>query len=203
LYLARSAAGNALSAWRGARAGTFAQDGEDRKLAALFAGRTGRYLDIGASHPIRIQRLVTLHRLFRRRDVVLRAGVGSGSGSSEFFEMRPDVYSTFDSTAAQHVVDVGRAQLVRRYTVPILTVTDLVVEHFDGGSPELLSIDVEGREAEVVAGIDFDRVRPEVVCIERFSASGETHEPAIENFLFNGYERLAEVGRNVLLRREP
>jgi FkbM family methyltransferase len=207
--------------WRGARAGTFADDGEDQRLAEFFGGRTGRYLDIGANHPVRInntyllyrrgwrgvsvdpiQRLVTLHRIFRHRDVALRAGVGVRGGASEFFEMRPDVYSTFDPAVARAVTESGRARLVRQYTVPILTVTDLVLQHFGGASPELLLIDVEGREAEVIAGIDFDRVRPEIVCIERFSASGETHEPAIDRFMFNGYERLGDIGRNVLLRCE-
>lgn len=189
-------------------------------LAGLFAGRTGRYLDIGANHPVRInntyllyragwrgvsvepiQRLVTLHRMFRRHDTALRAGVGARTGSSEFFEMSPDVYSTFDPAEAEAIADKGRVRLVRRYRVPILTLTDLVLKHFDGQSPDLLSIDVEGHEAEVVAGLDFDRVHPEIVCIERFSPMGETHHAAVDGFLGHGYERVGDVGKNVVLRR--
>jgi hypothetical protein len=117
--------------------------------------------------------------------------------------MRPDVYSTFDEEAAEGVAQAGRAQLLRRYTVPILTVTDLVTEHFGDVSPELISIDVEGREAEVIAGIDFDRVRPEIVCMERFSPAGETYDSAVDDFLRHGYERVGDVGRNVVLRRGP
>jgi hypothetical protein len=48
-------------------------------------------------------------------------------------------------------------------TTTISTVIDHVTQ---GNAPDLLSIDVEGHELEVIAGLDLERHRPEWILVE-------------------------------------
>jgi hypothetical protein len=55
--------------------------------------------------------------------------------------------------------------------VPLLTLAEICAEHVDG-TIDFLKIDVEGAEADVVAGADWRRYRPRLVVIEATHPGG-------------------------------
>ena len=110
------------------REGTFAQHGEDKFILDYFKGRTGTYIDVGASHPFKISntyllylkgwrgvtmepipRLSKLHRKWRPQDIHLNSAAGETPGTLTFLELIPSVFSTFDAEEGQRLINGGTA----------------------------------------------------------------------------------------------
>jgi FkbM family methyltransferase len=91
-------------------------------------------------------------------------------------------------------LDRGRRHLAseeRTYTVsvPARTLTDVLASH-DIPQIDLLSLDVEGFEAQVLRGLDFDRHRPIHILVE-------ANDPmAIETILAPHYEMAAHLSHH-------
>jgi Methyltransferase FkbM domain len=51
------------------------------------------------------------------------------------------------------------------------SVNEIILEHFSGNAPDLISIDVEGLDFEILSSIDFRKYRPTVICVETISFS--------------------------------
>ncbi|MGE3292565.1 MAG: FkbM family methyltransferase [Geminicoccaceae bacterium] len=165
------------SYWQATRCGTFSQYGEDRLILAKYS-RPGFYVDVGASHPYRLSNtfpfylsgwtgitiepirvLARSHRRWRPRDVQINAGVGTADAQATFYELFPHVLSTFDSKVAHRYVQEGQAVLVDEYDVPVKPLNDLLTNKAPARF-DLLSIDVEGRELDVLRSLDFGSFRP-------------------------------------------
>jgi FkbM family methyltransferase len=195
-----------------------AQNGEDVVLwRALGDIEHGRYIDVGANHPIddsvswafyeRGWRglLVDPHpdyaaqlRERRPEDTVEEVAVSDRAGVVTLH--------AFDGTGLSTVVeDVGAAHVesglaVREVEVPTARLSDLIDAHgLADGDIHFLSIDTEGAEPEVLASIDFSRHRPWVLVVEA-TAPGSTRqvhdlwEPTVldagyEFALFDGLSR--------------
>lgn len=171
---------------RGLRRGTFSQHGEDLLIERLFGQqRYGLYVDIGASHPFRISNtyqlyrhgwsgitvepipvLGRLHRRWRPRDTLLPIAIGPEAATLTFFEMMPSVLSTLDPETAKRYVDEGKAQVLKTYSINVLTPMQLFREHVGNRVIDFLSMDIEGLDARTVHAIDFSVVRPRLLCIE-------------------------------------
>lgn len=162
---------------------TYAQYNEDLILLALLHDvKKGFYIDVGANYPttdsvtklfydkgwtgINIEPIKSLHEELQRerpKDVNIQSGIGAKSGSATFREYpSASGHSTFDTKQkAAH----DKSLKFKEYEVPIKTLEDVFkqnnVQHV-----HFLKIDVEGFEHEVVAGNDWKKYRPEVLCIE-------------------------------------
>ena len=186
---------------------SYTQNLEDYHLALAFAGQaTGRYIDIGGGHPVAdnvsfwfYQRgwqgivvepqpaLAALYARLRPRDIVIEALVGRANGESDFFLV--ERLHGFSTTLEQHA---RKAEAFgagyRRLRLPAVTLATLCETH---GMNEIdfLKIDVEGAEADVLAGGDFKRFRPKVVVAEAVApGSGEAAWQEWEpNLLAQGY----------------
>ena len=180
---------------------SYSQNGEDVILKRAFPeGRTGFYIDIGASHPqklsvtkhfydrgwrgINVEPLKRNFDLFindRPRDVNLNVAVGNESGSREFFEVSD--YSELSTFSAEYATNLARSgHQIRSYPVPVITGNELFAAYVDG-PVDFLKIDVEGNEYEVVSSIDFLRYRPRVLVIEA----------TIPNCGFPGWNNFASI----------
>ena len=175
---------------------SYAQNGEDVVLARLFAGRdTGRYVDVGASDPVRDS--VTKHfydlgwrginiepipsaaaalREARPGDVTLQVALGGHAGTTDLHLVTDrDGWSTTDNELAESY----RAQLdVETVPVQQRTLADVLAEY--EGPVDFLKIDVEGSEEAVIRGADWETHRPRVVVVEATVPGSST--PAYEGW---------------------
>lgn len=163
----------------------YSQEGEDIVLARLLErSPPGVYVDVGAHHPSRFSNTKLLYDagwrglnidalpgsmgLFnkrRPRDVNLEVGVGVVSGEATYWQFVEPALSTFDSSVAATRLREGH-ELLRSVTLEVERLSTLIQRHLGAVRVDLLTIDVEGRDLDVLRSLDWERVRPAVVCVE-------------------------------------
>jgi len=173
---------------------SYAQNLEDYHLSLAFAGQAaGTYIDIGGGHPVAgsvsfwfyergwqgivvepQEPLASLHRQVRPRDKVVPSLIGRQSGSANLFVVeRLHALTTTVEAYADNARNYGAG--VRSMTVPVMTLAELCASH-GVETIDFLKIDVEGAEADVIAGGDWRRYRPKVVLVEAIKPL--TNEPS-------------------------
>jgi FkbM family methyltransferase len=151
---------------------------------ALGTVNRGCFVDVGASYPVEDNNTYALYergwrgiaidpqphltepwRTARPEDIFLSVAVGTSEGEAELYltpkwtqmaTMRPD-YAKFYRENREDVV----ATRVR--TLPLSTV---LRAHLGGREVHVMSVDVEGSEAAVLASLDLGRYRPWLIVIE-------------------------------------
>lgn len=162
---------------------SYAQNFEDVMLwRALRDIKHGFYLDIGAADPVDMSVTRAFHdagwrgvnvepnrdyferlRASRPADVNLDVAVGAAPGRRIFHEIPQTGLSTLDEAIAAGHRDAGWT--VESRTVQLLTLAEICRDHAPADI-HFLKIDVEGAEAEVLAGADFQTYRPWIVLLE-------------------------------------
>jgi FkbM family methyltransferase len=197
---------------------SFSQFGEDLFLANYFRGRSGFYIDVGGNHPFRIsntyllyrmgwrgvvvepiRRMYNKHRRFRPRDIQINSAAGSVEGKLIFREMIPAVLSTCDKQESEELICNGSARLWSEYTVPVLTVSELYRVHLAPNPVSLLSVDTEGFDLNVLRGVDWDCIRPEVIVCEANNAESSTE--TMRFLAERDYEPIITLGCNKIFVR--
>jgi len=174
----------------------YTQTGEDVILRHLFDSvgiARPDYLDIGANDPVNGNNTYVFYRdgasgvcveahpdLARRiaelrpRDVCLNVAIGVGE------QTHVDVHifdvsglSTIVTAEAEQREAHGTHAVVRRVSVPLYTINDVIAAHFTT-YPALLSLDIEGMDYAVLCSLDDDRFPIPVICAETVAYS-ETH----------------------------
>jgi FkbM family methyltransferase len=186
---------------------SYAQNLEDYHLSLALAGQEqGFYIDVGAGHPVAGNvsfwfyergwrgiavepqpQLASLYRHIRPRDACVSCLIGSAAGETDFYRFdRFHGLSTTVPAFAQDGAQLGEAYEVVR--LPVITLAQLCEEH-GVGQIDFLKIDVEGAEADVLAGNDWRRFRPKVVVAEAIRlADGSPTWESWEPFLLDqGY----------------
>ena len=175
------------------------------------------YLDIGANDPrmfnntyffylkgskgVSIEPDPSLFRVLARErpyETLLNVGVAAApSPSLPFYVMSTPTLNTFSESEAHRYAATGMHKIERVDTIEVLTVDQIVTDHFGGTAPDLLSVDVEGLDFEIINSIDFDRIRPTVICVETLTFSESRDEIKLEDIrdliLGNGYKLYADT----------
>jgi FkbM family methyltransferase len=165
---------------------SYSQEGEDLILQRIFEKRdTGFYVDVGAHHPKRFSNTYKFYRrgwrginidatpgsmaAFRRvrpRDINLEMGIGANRGSMKFFLFNEPALNTFDAELADSR-NHGECRITGQVEVPVDTLANVLASHVpDGQSIQVLSVDVEGLDLPVLESNDWQRFRPECICVE-------------------------------------
>jgi len=172
---------------------SYAQNFEDVMLwRALGDVQGGSYIDIGAQSPnidsvsklfhqhgwsgIHIDPVVAYAAELRRErpgDIVIQAAVASRAGAIVFFEVTDSGLSTAQKDVAGRHRESGFD--VAEMLVPAITLDD-VFEQVGGQPVHWMKVDVEGAEADVLAGWVNSSVRPWVIVVEATEPS--TREPS-------------------------
>ncbi len=184
---------------------SYAQNFEDVLLwRALRHVRHGFYIDVGASHPdidsvtraffdrgwrgINIEPgIEDAARIAASRpgDITLQLAAGGAEGEADFFALPGTGLSTTDPAVAIHHPDAGR---MRPGRVAMRTLAGICRAHVRG-EIHFLKIDVEGAEAEVLAGADLTAYRPWIILVEATAPLSDTptHEAWEPGLLRQGY----------------
>lgn len=181
---------------------SYAQRLEDVHLARVFAGEPpGFYVDVGGGHPVADNvtyhfylagwrgivvepqaALADLYAHVRPRDVVVADLVGAAPGTATFHAV--ETFHGFSTTVAAHAASAADLGVgVRAEKRNVTTLAALCAAHAPARI-DILKIDVEGAEADVIAGNDWARFRPRVVVVEAvapgtMAPSWEAWEPAL------------------------
>ena len=194
---------------------SYAQNREDIIIDAFFDYKdNGFYLDVGANYPveasvtkrfyqrgwhgINFEPNVKLHGLLkadRPRDTNLCIGVGAVNSESSFRQYdNADGLSTF-SEAEKQTLDPSYVDLKKDYVdiqVPVRTLASIAKEYLEGVHVDFLKVDVEGFEYDVLAGNDWNTLKPEVICIEANHVDQDWH-PLLDS---HGYSIFFNDGLN-------
>ena len=194
---------------------SYAQNLEDYHLDLVFGDQAdGTYVDVGGGHPVADnvsfwfylkgwrglivepqQSLTDLYAHVRPRDHAVSCLAGRAEGEADFHVVAK--LHGFSTTVREHAA--GASQFGAEYTTitkPVRTLAKLCAE---AGLTRIdfLKIDVEGAEADVIAGMDFTRWRPRVVLIEAVAPgsmadSSAAWEPALlaAGYAFAFFDRL-------------
>jgi FkbM family methyltransferase len=194
---------------------SYAQNLEDYHLDLVFGDQAeGTYVDVGGGHPVADnvsfwfylkgwrglvvepqERLADIYNGVRPRDHTVSCLAGRGEGEAEFHVV--DRLHGFSSTVREHAA--GAAQFGAAYATvdkPVRTLASLCAEA-GLGAIDFLKIDVEGAEADALAGMDFARWRPRVVLVEAIAPGSmaeawQSWEPALlaQGYRFAFFDRL-------------
>lgn len=201
---------------RGRFCGSYAQNGEDLFVDDYFEGRVGRYIDIGASHPIRLSNTYLLYKkgwrgvniepipflfqnLQRNRplDINLQVAAGESSGEAIFYELYPDVLSTFIKHDVEDLVRRGAAMLVAVHTMRVVTLREIAHLFPIVREVDVMFIDVEGAESSVLRGIDWETMRPRLIMIEISNMLSAGNGIIVQEFIESkGYRLVKTFGCN-------
>jgi FkbM family methyltransferase len=203
---------------------SYSQEGEDIFLNKIFLNRRrGFYVDIGAHHPVQFSNTYLFYgrgwhginvdplpgsrQLFdwrRPRDTNLEIGIGSASGALPFYVFDNAVLSTFDP--AERDVSLRRGyRIVSTLQIEVERLDAVLGRHLLAGRQiDFMSIDVEGREVDVVESNDWNRFRPKIVCLEILNASiFEIQNLALTKLLTEkGYLFFAKIGNTSFFREK-
>jgi FkbM family methyltransferase len=165
---------------------SYSQEGEDLILQRIFATRqNGFYVDVGAHHPRRFSNTYNFYRRgwrglnidampgsmkdfdrVRPRDINLEMGIASARGAMRFFMFNDPALNTFDAGLAASR-NQGQYRIIGEIDVPTDTLANVLGTQLPPDTRiDFLSVDVEGLDLPVLESNDWDRFRPECICVE-------------------------------------
>lgn len=183
---------------------SFSQCGEDIIVAHIFmvlGQKQINYLDIGAHSPTYLSNthyfylqgsrgvcveadpaLIPAFQRQRPDDVCLNVGVGISEGEADFYVMSAPTLNTFSKEEAERYQSYGKHRIEDVVKIPLRTVNNIISENFDG-SPDYVSLDVEGMDLDILKSFDFLKYRPQVFCIETLTYVEDKKERKITEII--------------------
>jgi FkbM family methyltransferase len=187
---------------------SFSQAGEDQAMRYLLYNclniTNPSYLDIGTNHPIicnntfyfynrgsrgvciepdvQFESLIKKHR---KGDIFLRAGISNTHETDADFYVFPGKYSgwnTFSKSEAESREQSTGVKYESVSKVPLVNINQVMSDYFNP-HPNIISLDVEGLDLEILKGLNFERFKPEVICVESITFSISNEEQKIHEII--------------------
>jgi FkbM family methyltransferase len=164
----------------------YGQDGEDLILNRLLEGQTiGFYVDVGAHHPVRFSNTYLFYqrgwrginidampgsmkkfKKVRSRDINIECGVAGTVGKLMYHQFNEPALNTFDVNEAEHK-NKPPYQMTGTVEVAVERLDALLARYLPSGQQiDFLSVDVEGKDEEVLRSNDWSRYRPRFILAE-------------------------------------
>jgi FkbM family methyltransferase len=208
---------------------SYSQAGEDIIIQYLFDSlkiHKPTYLEIGTNYPVLCNNTYHFYltgsygvcvepdssmigsiRTKRPNDVILNIGIGLSDIPDANFYLFPtkvNGWSTFSKSEAmlrEKETGIGFSTL----QVPLKPINDVISQYFKP-YPNFISLDIEGLDLEVLQSLDFERYKPEVICVETitFGYLSNTEEKidSISKFMHSkGYFTYADTHINTIYCR--
>lgn len=185
---------------------SYSQAGEDQIMRYLLNDclqlANPSYLDIGTFHPIfgnntyyfytRGSRGVCIEpnpsfapliRKYRKKDTFIQAGVGvDGMSQSDYF-LFPEPYAGWNTFSKEEAETRSRQTGIehkKKENVSLVAINDVIATYF-GNWPNIISLDVEGLDLLILKSLDFQKYRPEIICVESITFSNNNEQEKIES----------------------
>jgi len=195
---------------------SYSQEGEDLILQRIFEYKNvGFYIDVGAYHPFRFSNTylfylkgwrginidptpgsMKLFNKFRKRDINLEVGISEKEGVLAYYIFNEPALNTFDENLAKKRDGEKGYYIIKELSIKVYPLSKILEEYLpEGQKIDFLTIDVEGKDFEVLKSNDWSRFRPKVVLVEILSSSiEEVFESPIYIFMKeNGYSFFAKT----------
>lgn len=164
----------------------YSQCGEDIILKTLFANQqNGFYVDVGAYHPMHYSNTYLLYKkgwmginidpnpnsirlfnLHRRRDINLNYGVSRESAMIPYFIFNHQSCNTFSVEQKKLMIKKSFIKLIGEKNIKCMPLQSLIDDNVSNIKINLLNIDAEGMNIQVLKSIDWNKIHPDVICIE-------------------------------------
>jgi len=167
----------------------YSQEGEDRILYSVFGilnKKNGFYVDVGAHHPKRFSNTylfylqgwrginidanadaIPLFQEARPKDINISMGVGKKAEKLTFYIFNDPALNTFDAILAQSVVNNSPYKIIEERMVEVMPLSQILDIYLPKGQGiDFLSIDVEGKDLDVLRSNDWSRYIPVCILVE-------------------------------------
>jgi len=202
----------------------YGQDGEDLILNRLLDGQAeGFYVDVGAHHPVRFSNTYLFYKRgwhginidampgsmtkfarIRPRDINIECGVAGSAGRLRYHRFNEPALNTFDAAEAQ-LKNKSPYQLIDTVEVEVQRLDALLARYLPAGQQiDFLSVDVEGKDEEVLRSNDWGHYRPRFILAEtlRTDMRGLTTCPVVRFLQSVGYRPVAKAYNTSFFERE-
>ena len=208
---------------------SYSQTGEDIIIDYLFNSlkiSQPTYLEIGTNQPkvcnntygfykkgckgVCIEPDVEMVKVIKQQrpgDTILNIGIGVSDEASADFYLFPGLMNGW-STFSKEEADIRKNDSGLNYRtmpVPLKNINTIMKDYFNP-HPNFISLDVEGLDLEILQSIDFEKFKPEVICVETITFgylnNTEKKISAINNYMLSkGYFVYADTHINTIFCR--
>lgn len=146
--------------------------------------KRGFYVDIGANDPVRFNNTKRFYdkgwcginiepninkfnklKMQRPKDINLNFGIANREGELKFFNMNVDTISTFSEKEAKKHQKEG-FKIVSCNKIKIKHLSTVFAKYLSSKKIDFMSIDTEGYDLEILKSNDWNKYRPDLICIE-------------------------------------
>jgi FkbM family methyltransferase len=166
---------------------SFSLEGEDMILRKIFQNKKeGLYVDVGANLPYRYsntayfyqngwrginidasERSIELLKRIRSGDINICALVGSVNTPINYYVFDDEAYNTSSDSLVKHYADNYKMKPLKKVKIKTAKLKNILNENLGHKQRiDFMSIDVEGKELDVLKSNNWDIYRPEVLIIE-------------------------------------
>ena len=202
----------------------YGQDGEDVILDRMLERQAvGFYVDVGAHHPVRFSNTYLFYQRgwrginidampgsmkkfeqLRPRDINIECGVAGNAGKLMYHRFNEPALNTFDAAEAQ-LKNKPPYQMIDAVEVSVERLDALLVRHLPARQRiDFLSVDVEGKDEEVLRSNDWSSFRPRFILAETLRTNMlSLGECPVVNFLRSvGYTPVCKAYNTSFFARE-
>lgn len=188
---------------------SFSQEGEDIILNQIFNDKkSGIYIDIGAHHPIRFSNTYLFYlkgwwgvnieadksklkyfNIFRKRDINIQALVSTKDHIENYYRFNESALNgILSKKRLKDLLSIG-IEPFEKLEIKSLDINKILSKYF-GQNIDFISIDIEGKDHEILSHLDLENLSPKVILIER------TKEPIENNYFNKFYKKIFSTSRN-------